>query len=63
MVTLAKHKLRIQYEGGLADENALPGYNGVTSIDGITRAVHIATHAYMTGEVVSRATAMRGHLF
>lgn len=60
MAILARHKIRIQYEGGLADENALPGYDGVTSIDGITRAVHIATHAYMTGEVVSRATAMKG---
>lgn len=56
----AKHKLRIKYEGGLADENSLPGYDGVTSIDGITRAIHIATHAYMTGEVVSRATALKG---
>lgn len=60
MTTLARHKIRIQYEGGLADENALPGYDGITSIDGIMRAVHIATHAYMTGQVVSRATAMRG---
>ena len=57
---MQQHKLRIRYEGGLADESSLPGYDGVTSIDGITRAVHIATHAYMTGEVVSRATALRG---
>jgi hypothetical protein len=56
----AKHKLRISYKGGLADQNALPGYDGATSIDGITRALHIATHAYMTGEVVSRATALKG---
>lgn len=57
---LAQHKIRIRYDGGLADRNALPGYDGATSIDGITRAVHIATHAYISGEVVSRATAMRG---
>ncbi len=44
----------------MADENSLPGYDGVTSIDGVTRALHILTHAYMTGEVVSRATALRG---
>lgn len=59
MVTLARHKLRISYNGGMADQNSLPGYDGVTSIDGITRAVHIATHAYMTGEAVSRATALK----
>lgn len=56
----SQHKIRVQYTGGLADENALPGYDGVTSIDGITRAIHIVTHAYMTGEVVSRATALKG---
>jgi len=55
----AKHKIRISYEGGLADENALPGYDGVTSIDGITRAIHIATHAYMNAEVVTRAPALK----
>lgn len=43
----------------MADQNALPGYDGVTSIDGITRAVHIALHAYMTGEITTRATALK----
>lgn len=56
---VAQHRIRVTYEGGLANENALPGYAGATSIDGITRAVHIATHAYMTGEVVTRATALK----
>ncbi|WP_137151005.1 hypothetical protein [Devosia sp. FKR38] len=59
MAALAEHKIKIRYEGGLADENALPGYDGAVSIDGITRAVHIALHAYMTGEVTSRATALK----
>ena len=59
MVVLAQHRLRISYEGGLADENSLPGYDGAKSIDGITRAVHIATNAYMTGEVEGRATALK----
>lgn len=58
--TLAEHRIRVRYTGGLADQNALPGYDGATSIDGITRALHIATHAYMTGEVTARATAMKG---
>jgi len=31
----------------------------VTSIDGITRAIHIATHAYMNAEVVTRAPALK----
>ena len=60
MVTLAQHKIRISYTGGLADENSLPAYDGATSIDGISRALHIATHAYINAEVVSRATALRG---
>lgn len=60
MVTLSQHKLRISYTGGLADENSLPAYDGATSIDGISRALHIATHAYVNGEVVSRATALKG---
>lgn len=60
MSILAEHRFKIRYEGGLADQNALPGYDGATSIDGITRAIHLATHAYMTGEVTARATALKG---
>lgn len=60
MDILAEHRIKIRYTGGLAAEHALPGYDGATSIDGITRAVHIATHAYMMGEVTSRATALKG---
>lgn len=59
MVTLAEHRIKIRYTGGLADESVLPGYDGAKSIDGITRAIHIATHAYMTGEVTTRATALK----
>lgn len=59
MATLSEHRIKIKYVGGLADENVLPGYDGATSIDGITRALHIATHAYMTGEVTTRATALK----
>lgn len=59
MTILAEHKIKISYKGGLAEKNSLPGYDGATSIDGITRAMHIATHAYMTGEVVSRASALK----
>jgi hypothetical protein len=59
-MALSRIPLRIQYKGGAADRNELAGYDGATSIDGITRALHIATHAYMTGETVSRATALKG---
>ncbi|MDG1373060.1 MAG: hypothetical protein P8Q48_22990 [Paracoccaceae bacterium] len=59
MPVLSQHRIRVSYQGGLADDHSLPGYDGATSIDGISRAVHIATHAYMTGEIVSRATALR----
>jgi len=59
MPTLSEHRIKVTYTGGLADQNTLPGYDGATSIDGVTRALHIVTHAYMTGEVTSRATALR----
>ncbi|WP_313005113.1 hypothetical protein [Brevundimonas sp.] len=51
-------RFKIQYQGGKADDHALPGYDGATSIDGITRAFHIALNAYMTGEVSTRATVL-----
>jgi hypothetical protein len=50
----------VTYRGGLASENSLPLYDGTTSIHGIGQALQIATHAFMTGEVVSRATALKG---
>ena len=60
MPSIAEHRIKIRYTGGLTDQSTLPGYDGVTSMDGITRALHLIIHAYMTGEVVSRATALRG---
>lgn len=51
-------RFKIRYEGGIADKHVLPGYDGVTSIDGITRAFHIALNAYMTGEAKGRATVL-----
>lgn len=57
---LSRIPIRIEYRGGAADSHELPAYDGATSIDGITRAIHIATHAYMTGDSVSRATALKG---
>jgi hypothetical protein len=58
-MALAEHRFKIRYTGGPADQHSLPAYDGAKSMDGIVRAISIATHAYMTGEVVSRATALR----
>lgn len=60
MPSIRKHKIKIRYEGGVADDNELPLYDGATSILGVSQALQIAVHAYMTDEVVSRATALRG---
>jgi len=59
MPELARHKFKIRYEGGSANEHFLPLYDGTTSIQGVSQALQIATHAFMTGEVVSRATALK----
>lgn len=59
-MALSTIPLKVKYDGGPADRHELPGYDGAISIDGITRAMHIVTHAYMTGETVSRATALKG---
>ncbi len=63
MQKTARHKFKIKYEGGLAEESILPLYDGTASIQGVGQALQIATHAFMTGEVVSRATALRGAKF
>lgn len=62
-MALAKHKFKIRYTGGVADDNALSLYDGTTSIQGIGQSLQIATHAFLTGEVVSRATALNGAKF
>jgi len=51
-------RFKIRYDGGIADRHVLPGYDGATSIDGMTRAFHIALNAYMTGEAKGRATVL-----
>lgn len=59
-MTLRTHKIKVKYEGGYADDHRLPLYDGTTSVLGVAQALQIAVHAYMTDEVVSRATALRG---
>lgn len=58
--TLASHKFSLSYEGGIADQHLLPGYDGAKSLDGMIRAIEIALHFYMNGETVQKATALRG---
>lgn len=60
MNTLAKHRIRVRYEGGDADEGLLPLYDGATSLYGFAQSLCIVTHAYMNYDVVSRATALKG---
>lgn len=57
---LAKHVLKIRYDGGSAEDHELPLYDGTASIQGIAQALQITTHAYLNNDIVTRATAMRG---
>jgi hypothetical protein len=51
--------VRARYDGGIATEGRLPLYDGTTSIQGVSQAVQIATHALLTKTIVTRATAAR----
>ncbi|NYD91413.1 DUF7946 domain-containing protein [Sphingomonas melonis] len=51
--------LRARYNGGIAADGRLPLYDGTASIQGVAQAVQIATHALLTGSIVTRATAAR----
>jgi hypothetical protein len=60
MATIAKHSLKLRYDGKRANNSELDLYDGATSIQGFAQALQIATHAYLNSEIVTRATAMRG---
>ncbi|MCW1431860.1 hypothetical protein [Novosphingobium sp. JCM 18896] len=60
MPELSKFSLKLRFSGKDIEENGLDLYDGATSFYGFSQALQIAVHAYMTGEVVSRATAMKG---
>lgn len=59
-MTIANYRIRVRYEGGVADDNMLPLYDGTASIHGIAKSLQIATHAFVNDDIVSRATAWRG---
>ena len=60
MTELARFALKLRFKGKSVDANGLDLYDGSTSFYGFSQALQIAFHAYMTDEIVSRATALRG---
>lgn len=53
-------ELKLRYKTEHLDGRALDAYDGSTSILGFSQAAQIALHAYLNGEVVSRAPALKG---
>ena len=60
MTELGKYGLKLRFSGNTVETNGLDLYDGATSFYGFAQSMQIAVHAYMTGEIVSRATALRG---
>lgn len=60
---LARHALKLRFSGPTVESNGLDLYDGANSFYGFAQAIQIVTHAYMTKEVVSRATALKGRSF
>lgn len=60
MTDLNKFALKLRFSGKKVEQNGLDLYDGATSFHGFSQALQIAVHAYMTGEIVSRATALKG---
>lgn len=57
---LGRHALKLRFSGAAVEKNGLDLYDGASSFYGFAQAIQIVTHAYMTKEVVSRATALKG---
>lgn len=60
MADLNSFGLKLRFSGTSVDAHGLDLYDGATSFYGFAKALQIAAHAYVTGEVVSRATALKG---
>lgn len=54
-----KFSLKLRFQGEVADQKGVDLYDGSTSLNGFAQALQIATHAFMSNEIVSRATAMK----
>lgn len=57
---MPEYRLKAVYEHGPADNGQLDLYDASVSLQGLARALTIATHAYVTGEVRYRATTAAG---
>jgi hypothetical protein len=60
MAELNRFALKLRFSGKKVEAHGLDLYDGATSFHGFAQALQIAAHAYMTGEIVSRSTALRG---
>jgi hypothetical protein len=52
--------LKLRFSGQSVEKRGLDLYDGSTSFYGFSQALQIAVHAFLTREIVSRATALRG---
>tara|TARA_R110001606_G_scaffold12369_1_gene53996 strand:+ start:37960 stop:38778 length:819 start_codon:yes stop_codon:yes gene_type:complete len=52
--------LKLRFSGKTVDEKGLDLYDGARSFEGFAQALQIVVHAYLSNEVVSRSTALRG---
>jgi hypothetical protein len=57
---VTEYKLRFVYTGGDAEDNRLDLYDGAVSLQGIARSLAITTHAFINGEVRTRADIAHG---
>ena len=53
-------KIKFHYENGAADSGRLEIYDAAVALHGIARASSIVTHAYLNGEIRTRAEAVTG---
>nr|WP_299380397.1 hypothetical protein [uncultured Halomonas sp.] len=52
--------VKAHYKGGVFEENRSDLYDGVISLDGFSKILHIVTHAYINEEAIHRSTALKG---
>lgn len=52
--------VKAHYRGGDFDEGVSPLYDGVASLDGLSKFIHLNTHMLINDEVIKRATALKG---
>lgn len=57
---MSEIKLKFHYEHGAADSGRLEIYDAAVALRGIARATSMVTHAYINGEVRTRAEAATG---